>query len=104
MKKKKKISSVYLENFNDEEILSAITWHTTGRPGMTLLDKIIYIADYIEPNRNILPEMDIIRKEAFSDIDKCLLHILKNCVTYLDNKKAVIDPLTRETYEYYSNN
>ncbi len=102
-----KLSAAYAKEkygINDEEILSAITWHTTGRPGMTLLDKIIYIADYIEPNRNILPEMDIIRKEAFSDIDKCLLHILKNCVTYLDNKKAVIDPLTRETYEYYSNN
>lgn len=85
----------------DEDILSAITWHTTGKPGMSLLDKIIYIADYIEPNRNVLPEIDIIRKEAYSDIDRCLLHILRNSVEYLDNKGSVIDPVTRETYEYY---
>lgn len=101
-----KLSAVYAKekyDVNDEEILSAITYHTTGKPAMSLLDKIIYIADYIEPNRNILPEMDIIRKEAYSDIDKCLLHILKNSVEYLDNKRSVIDPLTKETYEYYRN-
>ncbi|MBR1599038.1 MAG: bis(5'-nucleosyl)-tetraphosphatase (symmetrical) YqeK [Lachnospiraceae bacterium] len=99
-----KLSAAYAKEkygVADEDILSAITWHTTGKPGMSLLDKIIYIADYIEPNRNVLPEMDMIRKEAYSDIDKCLLHILKNSVEYLDNKGSVIDPVTRETYEYY---
>ena len=99
-----KLSAAYAKEkygVEDEEILSAITWHTTGKPGMSLLDKIIYIADYIEPNRNVLPEIDIIRREAYSDIDKCLIHILKNSVEYLENKDAVIDPATRETYEYY---
>ena len=101
-----KLSAVYAREkygVDDEEILSAITYHTTGRPGMTLMDKIIYIADYIEPNRNVLPEMDEIRKEAYTDIDRCLLHILKNCVSYLENKGTAIDPVTKETYEYYSN-
>ena len=101
-----KLSAAYAKEkygIEDEEILSAITYHTTGRPGMTLLEKIIYIADYIEPNRNLLPEMDEIRVEAYTDLDKCLLHILKNCVEYLDRKGSFIDPVTRETYEYYLN-
>ena len=68
---------------------------------MSLLDKIIYIADYIEPNRNVLPEMDVIRREAYTDIDVCLLHILKNSVEYLDNKGELVDPATRETYKFY---
>ena len=39
-------------DIDDEEILQAITWHTTGRPNMSLLEKIIFVADYIEPARN----------------------------------------------------
>ena len=42
-------------DIEDKEILDAITYHTTGRPRMTLLDKILYVADYIEPNRNMAP-------------------------------------------------
>jgi HD superfamily phosphohydrolase YqeK len=68
---------------------------------MTTLEKIIYIADYIEPNRNILPEMDLIRREAYTDLDVCLFHILKNTINYLGKKESNIDPITRETYEYY---
>ena len=101
-----KLSAVYAREkygVDDEEILSAITYHTTGRPDMTLMDKIIYIADYIEPNRNVLSEMEEIRREAYTDIDKCLLHILKNCVMYLDKKGAAIHPVTKDTYEYYYN-
>lgn len=101
-----KLSAVYAKekyHVEDEEILSAITWHTTGKPGMTALEKIIYIADYIEPNRTILPEMDMIRKEAYSDLDQCLLHILSNSILYLEKKGAAVDPLTKETYDYYNN-
>lgn len=100
-----KLSAVYAEEkygVSDKEILSAITYHTTGKPAMTTLEKIIYIADYIEPNRNILPEMDIIRKEAYTDLDLCLLHILHNSVHYLGKKGASVDPITQQTYEYYS--
>lgn len=101
-----KLSAVYAKEkygVEDEEILSAITCHTTGKPGMTTLEKILYIADFIEPNRDMLPEMEIIRKEAYSDLDKCLVHILHNSVNHLSKKGAVIDPLTQETYEYYCN-
>ena len=41
----------------DQEILSSITWHTTGKPDMTLLEKIVYIADYIEPKRDKAPNL-----------------------------------------------
>ncbi len=85
----------------DKEILSAITYHTTGHPDMCLLDKIIFVADYIEPNRKNIRDMDIIRKEAFEDIDKCIVHILKNTLEFLDKKTAVIDEMTEETYKFY---
>lgn len=87
---------------SDPEILSAITWHTTGCPGMTLLDKIVYIADYMEPNRCQASNLSEVRKLAFEDIDQCLLKILKDSVEYLNSQKMVIDPMTQLTYEYYS--
>jgi predicted HD superfamily hydrolase involved in NAD metabolism len=99
-----KLSAVYAKEkygVKDKEVLSAIAYHTTGKPDMTTLEKIIYIADYIEPNRNILPEMDLIRREAYTDLDVCLFHILKNTMNYLGKKESNIDPITRETYEYY---
>ncbi|MBQ8318485.1 MAG: bis(5'-nucleosyl)-tetraphosphatase (symmetrical) YqeK [Lachnospiraceae bacterium] len=88
---------------DDEEILDAITYHTTGRPNMTLLDKIIFVADYIEPNRKELKDMELIRKEAFVDLDKCVIHILKNTLDYLDNTTNDIDLMTQMTYNYYVN-
>ena len=85
----------------DEEILSAITWHTTGHPAMSLLDKIIFVADYIEPNRRMVKDLPEIRKEAFEDLDKCVIHILKNTLDYLKSKNAIIDETTEQTYFYY---
>lgn len=85
----------------DREILSAITWHTTGCPNMTDLDKIIYIADFIEPNRKMLPELNEIRKEAFQDLDVCLTHILSNILEYLKRKGDTIDEISEQTYQYY---
>lgn len=99
-----KLSALYAKEkygITDQEILSAITWHTTGKPNMSALDKIIYIADYIEPNRPYLPDIDIIRHEAYTDLDRCLLHILYNTIHYLGKRGSIIDSITKETYEYY---
>lgn len=85
----------------DPEILSAITWHTTGCPNMSELDKIIYIADFIEPNRKMLPELPQIRREAFMDLDICLIHILTSVLDYLDQENRSIDPISKETYRFY---
>lgn len=85
----------------DKDILNAITYHTTGRPGMSLLEKIIYIADYIEPNRNQAPNLELIRKLAFDDLDLCLLKILESTINYINDKESELDPVTVETYNYY---
>lgn len=85
----------------DEEILHAILYHNTGRPGMSLLEKIIYVADYIEPGRDRAPNLSVIRKRAFEDLDQALLMILEDTLQYLKEIETEIDPITRETYEYY---
>ncbi len=85
----------------DTDILSAITYHTTGHPGMSKLDKIIFIADFIEPNRKEITELKDIRKEAFIDMDCCIIHILKNTLDYLHENDVVIDEMTQMTYDYY---
>lgn len=86
---------------DNEDILNAIRYHTTGRPAMTLLEKIIYISDYIEPNRKQAPNLDNVRKLAFQDIDKALLKILSDTLDYLKENNNEIDLMTQETYEYY---
>ncbi len=88
----------------DDEIISAIACHTTGKPNMTNLEKIIYIADYIEPNRNMKAayySMDKIRKTCFSDLDKGLEMILYNNILYFKESGIETDPATVETYQYY---
>lgn len=86
---------------NDEDVLNAICYHTTGRPDMSTLEKIIFVADYIEPNRKEQKEMAEIRKEAFTDLDKCVLHILKNTLEYLREGNSEIDEMTQKTYDFY---
>ena len=86
---------------SDPEILSAITWHTTGKPDMDLLDKIVFVADYMEPNRNQAPDLAEVRKLAFQNLDQCLFLILKDTIDYLAGKKSVTDPMTQRTYDYY---
>ncbi len=90
-------------DIHDSEILDSITWHTTGRPEMTLLDKIVYIADYIEPNRDQAPNLPHFRQLAFEDIDECLYQILEASLAYLKTRNEVIDPMTEQTYLYYKN-
>ena len=85
----------------DTEILNAIRWHTTGKEDMSLLEKILYIADFIEPGRKPLEGMDIIRKEAFTDLDKCLAHILHDSVIYLQTIGKEIDNSTMDAYLFY---
>lgn len=86
---------------NDAEVLHAIQTHTTGEPEMNKLDKIIYIADYIEPNRKKAPNLQKIRQLAFQDLDKTMLQILSDTLEYLEDKGGELDPLTMETYEYF---
>lgn len=85
----------------DSEVLSAITWHTTGKPDMTLLEKIIYIADYIEPARNKAPNLEKVRNLAFQDLDECMYEILKDTLAYLEENPKDIDSATRDAFLFY---
>lgn len=102
-----KVGAVYAkEKYGvvDEDVLNAITFHTTGRPGMTLLEKIVFTADYIEPNREPLPRIEEIRIAAYDNLDLAIFMVLENTLNYLQSIDATIDNRTNETYIYYRNN
>ena len=90
-------------DIKDEEILHAIEYHTTSIPNMGTLDKIIFIADYIEPNRKMLDGLTEFRKLAFMDLDETMYGILKNTLQYLQTRQGSgsIDETTRRAYEFY---
>lgn len=83
----------------DEEILSAIACHTTGKPNMSLLDKILYTADYIEPRRYKAEKLPEMRKLAFEDLDLACLSIMESILDYLKSKDCPIDPMTEAACE-----
>lgn len=87
----------------NQDILNAIRNHTTGRQGMSLLEKIVFVADYVEPGRTQAPNLAEIRQLAFEDIDRALLKILEDTLSYLEDSEDEIDPQTRRTWEYYKN-
>ncbi len=91
----------YKYGIRDEDILNAVRYHTTGRPGMSMLEKIIFIADYIEPNRTHSSKLPALRKLAFEDIHEALLEILKSTLIYLEKVENAVDPMTKKTYDYY---
>ena len=70
---------------------------------MTTLEKIIFIADYIEPNRRMLEGLPQCRALAFEDLDMAMYHILKNTLDYLRGQGGMdtIDETTQSAYEYY---
>lgn len=85
----------------DPDVINAILNHTTGRPGMSMLEKIVFIADYIEPGRKQAPNLKEIREMAFVDLDKALLMVLGDTLAYLKSTGGETDPMTEKTYEYY---
>ncbi len=82
----------------DSEIYHAIEYHTTGCTDMSMLDMIIYVADYIEPNRNKAPRLDYFRRLAFEDIRRCTYEILKGTIEYVSSKKYSLDTTTVAAY------
>ncbi|HHW66677.1 bis(5'-nucleosyl)-tetraphosphatase (symmetrical) YqeK [Defluviitalea raffinosedens] len=84
----------------DEEILNAIRYHTTGRAHMSVLEKIIYLADYIEPNRTSFKGLEEVRQYVTHDLDRAMETALKNTIEYLAKNDRVIHPLTIEALEF----
>lgn len=88
----------------EESVLSAIRWHTTGKPGMSGLEKILFIADYIEPGRKMLPHMEEVRRAAFRDLDETMYLILFHTLSYLregGRGEESLDGFTADAYDFY---
>ncbi|MBJ6363066.1 bis(5'-nucleosyl)-tetraphosphatase (symmetrical) YqeK [Paenibacillus sp. MAHUQ-46] len=77
----------------DDEVLGAIRYHTSGREGMTLLEKVVWLADLIEPGRQF-PGVDDIRSVAENDLDEALVAGFDTTLGFLMEKKKKIYPLT----------
>lgn len=77
----------------DPEVLNAIECHTTGKKGMGLLDKIIYLADYIEPNRNE-PYVEKLRHLAMEDLDRAILYALERTIRHVLDTGRILHPRT----------
>lgn len=84
----------------DEEILDAIRWHTTGKVKMSVLTKIIYIADMIEPGRDF-NGVDTLRKTTFEDLDKGVYEGLNGSIKVLLEKNLLIDENTIKARNYF---
>ncbi len=77
-------------NVEDVDILNAIRYHTTGREAMSLLEKIIYIADKIEPNRNF-EGVEEIRDLAYNNINDAIIKSLMSTISYVKNRNMELD-------------
>lgn len=84
----------------DQDIINAVSYHTTGRPEMSLLEKIIYIADAVEPNRSY-PGVQNLRQILEEDLDRAVLQSLTNTINYVRSEKKFLDEDTVLAQEYF---
>lgn len=89
-------------NVDDKDVINAILYHTTGRAAMSMLEKIIFIADYIEPGRTKAARLPEIRHVAFVDLDIAMHMILTDTVEYLKKKQTSFDLATEKALAYYT--
>ncbi len=82
----------------NEAVCQAIRWHTSGRAGMTTLEKILYIADYMEPNRDF-PQVEELRQLAHEDLDRAMLMGLGMTVEHLKRQGQPLGHRSREAME-----
>lgn len=97
-----KLAAAYAKEdlkINDQDILNAISFHTTGRANMSRLEKIIYLADAIEPNR-AYKEVEQIRKMSQIDLDKAVIMTLRGSIEMLKRLNKYIDPDTIEALNF----
>ena len=83
-----------------EAVAEAIRWHTTGRAGMTLLEKILYIADYMEPNR-VFSGVEALRELVWRDLDRAVLLGLEQAMAHVRRQGKTLDPDSKAAWEYY---
>lgn len=80
----------------DTEVLAAIRWHITGRAGMSVIEKIIYVSDYIEPGRGFTG-VEAMREEAFRNLDRCIVLCANSTIRYVVENGYLLHPKTVET-------
>ena len=85
----------------DEEVLNAVRYHTSGRPNMGTLEKIIFLADMLEPEREY-DCVETLRALFWKDLDECLKVALLETLKFLEKKGGEVYPLTREAYAFYA--
>ena len=85
---------------SDEDVINAVKYHTTGRAGMSLLEKILYIADVIEPGRDY-PGVEKLRELAYKDLDSACLTAMENTVEYVRAKGNFVDEDTLQAIEWF---
>ncbi len=93
-------ASIYVKNIlniNNEKIISAIRYHTTGKSNMTLFEKLIYLADFTSADRNY-PNVEVMRSLVNSNIEDAMLYSLKYTITDLVSKNRAIHPDTLNAY------
>lgn len=98
-----KIAAIIMKRdygIEDEDIINAVSYHTTGRPGMTLLEKIIYIADAIEPSRNY-PGVESLRETAERDLNEACLLSLTRTIEYVQGQGNYLDNDTLLARDYF---
>lgn len=81
----------------DPDILNAIRYHTSGRAGMSLLEKVIWLADYIEPGRRF-PGVDTVRELAEKRLEDAMVQALAQTIQFLVQKRRMVYPMTIEAY------
>lgn len=97
-----KIAAFIMErdyHIKDQDIINAVSYHTTGRADMSRLEKIIYLADAIEPNRSY-PGIDEIRELACLDLDKACLLSLEHSIDYVNCRGLYLDQDTVKARDY----
>ena len=87
----------------DEDLLNAVRYHTSARPNMSELEKLIFLADMLEEERNY-DCVDALRALFWSekDLDKCLAEALYQTLLFLGRKGGEIYPLTKAAYDFYA--
>ena len=87
----------------DEEVLNAVRYHTSARPNMSEIEKLVFLADMLESERKY-KGVDELRELFWKDgLDDCLQEALYQTLLFLEAKGGEVYPLTREAYEFYAN-
>ena len=97
-----KIAAIIMQRdfeIEDPDIINAVSYHTTGRPGMSLLEKIIYIADYVEPTRDF-PGVAALREAVWRDLDEGVLLGLEQTLRLLERQGRSVCSASHAARDY----